>query len=380
LGFPAQKRENHAADPSHNNPNNHHMSKQFRAGVLFGEEVKELLDHAKASEFALPAVNCIGTSSVNATLAAAREVNSPVMVQFSNGGAHFFIGKGITKEGQTGSILGGIAGAHYVDAAAKAYGVPVILNTDHCAKKLLPWVDGMLAAGEEQFAKTGRPLYSSHMLDLSEEPLHENLEICAKYLERMAKMGMTLEIELGVTGGEEDGVDNSGVEESKLYTQPEEVAQAYTTLGKISPNFTVAAAFGNVHGVYKPGNVKLKPSILKDSQDHIQKTLGTGPKPVNFVFHGGSGSTREEIREAIGYGAIKMNLDTDLQWAFWDGIRAYEAKNHDYLQGQIGNPAGADSPNKKYYDPRVWVGAAEDSFTKRLLSSFEDLNCVNRLA
>ena len=356
------------------------MSKQFRAGVLFGEDVKELLDHAKANEFALPAVNCIGTSAVNATLAAASEVNSPVMVQFSNGGAHFFIGKGITKEGQKGSILGGIAGAHYVDAAAKAYGVPVILNTDHCAKKLLPWVDGMLAASEEQFAKTGKPLYSSHMLDLSEEPLHENLEICAKYLGRMSKMGMTLEIELGVTGGEEDGVDNSGVEESKLYTQPEEVAQAYTTLGKISPNFTVAAAFGNVHGVYKPGNVKLKPSILKDSQDYIEKTLGTPSKPVNFVFHGGSGSTREEIREAIGYGAIKMNLDTDLQWAFWDGIRAYEAKNHDYLQGQIGNPTGADSPNKKYYDPRVWVGAAEDAFTKRLLASFEDLNCVNRLA
>jgi fructose-bisphosphate aldolase class II len=356
------------------------MSKQFRAGVLFGEEVKELLDHAKANEFALPAVNCIGTSSVNATLAAAREVNSPVMVQFSNGGAHFFIGKGITKEGQKGSILGGIAGAHYVDAAAKAYGVPVILNTDHCAKKLLPWVDGMLAASEGQFAKTGKPLYSSHMLDLSEEPLHENLETCAKYLGRMSKLGMTLEIELGVTGGEEDGVDNSGMEESKLYTQPEEVAQAYTTLGKISPNFTVAAAFGNVHGVYKPGNVKLKPSILKDSQDYIEKTLGTAPKPVNFVFHGGSGSTREEIREAIGYGAIKMNLDTDLQWAFWDGIRAYEAKNHDYLQGQIGNPNGADSPNKKYYDPRVWVGAAEDAFTRRLLASFEDLNCVNRLA
>ena len=356
------------------------MSKQFRAGVLFGEEVKELLDHAKANSFALPAVNCISTSSVNATLAAAREVNSPVMVQFSNGGAHFFIGKGISKENQLGAILGGIAGAHYVDAAAKAYGVPVILNTDHCAKKLLPWVDGMLAASEEHFAKTCRPIYRSHMLDLSEEPLHENLEICAEYLGRMSRMGMTLEIELGVTGGEEDGVDNSGVEESKLYTQPEEVAQAYTTLGKISPNFTVAAAFGNVHGVYKPGNVKLKPSILKDSQDYIERTLGTGPKPVNFVFHGGSGSTREEIREAIGYGAIKMNLDTDLQWAFWDGIRAYDAKNHDYLQGQIGNPTGPDSPNKKYYDPRVWIGAAEDSFTKRLTASFEDLNCVNRLA
>jgi len=356
------------------------MNKKFRTGVLFGNEVKELLDFAKEAEFALPAVNCIGSSSVNATLAAAREVNSPAIVQFSNGGAHFFIGKGISKENQTGAILGGIAGAHYVDAAAKAYGVPVILNTDHCAKKLLPWVDGMLTASEEEFARSGRPLYSSHMLDLSEESLLENLEICAKYLKRMSKMGMTLEIELGCTGGEEDGVDNTGMDESRLYTQPEEVAQAYFTLSKISPNFTVAAAFGNVHGVYKPGNVKLKPSILKGSQDYIEKTLGTAPKPVNFVFHGGSGSTREEIREAIGYGAIKMNLDTDLQWAFWNGIRVYEASNHDYLQGQIGNPSGADSPNKKYYDPRVWVGAAEDSFTKRLLGSFEDLNCVNRLA
>ncbi|MFV0337827.1 MAG: class II fructose-bisphosphate aldolase [Chthoniobacterales bacterium] len=355
-------------------------TKRFRAGVLFGDEVKELLDYAKANEFALPAVNCISTSTVNATLAAAREVNSPTMVQFSNGGAHFFIGKGITKEGMQGSILGGIAAAHYVDAAAKAYGVPVILNTDHCAKKLLPWVDGMLTAAEEQFAKTGKPLYSSHMLDLSEEPLAENLEICARYLERMSKMGMTLEIELGVTGGEEDGVDNTDVDQTKLYTQPEEVAEAYQVLSKISPNFTIAAAFGNVHGVYKPGNVKLTPKILKNSQDYIEKNLGVGSKPVNFVFHGGSGSSREEIREAIGYGAVKMNLDTDLQWAFWDGIRVYEAKNHDYLQGQIGNPTGADAPNKKIYDPRVWLGAGEDSFTNRLKVSFEDLNCLNRNA
>jgi len=355
-------------------------NKRFRAGVLFGDEVKELLDHAKAEAFALPAVNCIGTSSINAALAAGREVNSPMMIQFSNGGAHFFIGKGISKDKQLGPILGGIAGAHFVDAAAKAYGVPVILNTDHCAKKLLPWVDGMLAAGEEQFAKTGKPLFSSHMLDLSEEPLAENIEICCRYLERMAKIGMTLEIELGVTGGEEDGVDNSGVEESSLYTKPEEVALAYEALGKISPNFTIAAAFGNVHGVYKPGNVKLKPPILRDSQEYIEKKFGTAPKPVNFVFHGGSGSSREEIREAIGYGAIKMNLDTDLQWAYWDGIRAYDAKNHDYLQGQIGNPTGPDAPNKKFYDPRIWLGAAEDSFTKRLVASFEDLDCIGRNA
>ncbi len=355
-------------------------SHRFRSGVLFGDEVKEVLDYAKENAFALPAVNCINTNSINAAVAAGREVGSPMMIQFSNGGAQFFIGKGISKEGQLGAILGGIAGAHYVDAAAKAYGVPVVLNTDHCAKKLLPWVDGLLQASEEQFEKTGRPLYSSHMLDLSEEPLDENLETCATYLKRMKKMGMTLEIELGVTGGEEDGVDNSDVDESRLYTQPEEVAQAYQVLNPISPNFTVAAAFGNVHGVYKPGNVKLKPTILKDSQDYIESTLGTGPKPVNFVFHGGSGSTREEIREAIGYGAIKMNLDTDLQWAFWDGIREYEAKNHDFLQGQIGNPNGPDSPNKKYYDPRVWLAAGESAFTKRLIASFEDLNCIGRNA
>jgi fructose-bisphosphate aldolase class II len=355
-------------------------NKKFRAGVLFGDEVKELLDYAKATEFALPAVNCIGTSSVNAALAAAREVNSPIIIQFSNGGAHFFIGKTISKEKQTGAILGGIAAAHYVGHAAKAYGVPVILNTDHCAKKLIPWVEGMLEASEEHFAKFGSPLFSSHMLDLSEEPLDENIDISSKFLERMSKMGMTLEIELGVTGGEEDGVDNSGVEEAKLYTQPEEVAAAYEALMKISPDFTVAAAFGNVHGVYKPGNVKLKPTILKNSQDYIAEKFGTAPKPVNFVFHGGSGSSREEIREAISYGAIKMNLDTDLQWAFWDGIREYDAKFHDYLQGQIGNPEGPESPNKKYYDPRIWIGAAESSFTKRLITSFEDLNCVNRNA
>ena len=355
-------------------------NKRFRAGVLFGDEVKELLDYAKANEFALPAVNCISTSTVNATLAAAREVNSPTMVQFSNGGAQFFIGKGVSKDKQLGPIMGGVAGAQYVDQAAKAYGVSVVMNTDHCAKKLLPWIDGLLAASEEQFAKTGKPLYSSHMLDLSEEPLDENIETCKKYLARMAKMGITLEIELGVTGGEEDGVDNTGVDESRLYTQPEEVAKAYSELSPISPNFTVAAAFGNVHGVYKPGNVRLKPTILKDSQEYIQKKLGTGPKPVNFVFHGGSGSSREEIREAIGYGAVKMNLDTDLQWAFWDGIRAYEAKNRDYLQGQIGNPEGPDSPNKKYYDPRIWLGAGEAAFTKRLIGSFEDLNCTNRNA
>jgi len=353
---------------------------KFRAGVLFGDEVGEVFADAKANSYALPAVNCISSSSVNAALAAARKVQSPIIVQFSNGGAHFFIGKSVTKENQTGAVLGGIAAAHYTAQAAEAYGVPVILHTDHCARKLLPWVDGLLDAGEKHFKAAGRPLYSSHMLDLSEEPLEENIATCQEYLKRMAPLGMTLEIELGVTGGEEDGVDNTAVDESRLYTQPEHVAHAYETLGKISPRFTVAAAFGNVHGVYKPGNVKLKPPILDASQKFIEKKFGTGPKPVNFVFHGGSGSSREEIREAIGYGAIKMNLDTDLQWAYWDGVRAYEAKNHDYLQGQIGNPKGPDAPNKKFYDPRTWVGSAEESFTARLEKAFEDLNCIKRNA
>jgi fructose-bisphosphate aldolase, class II len=345
----------------------------FRPGVLFGDEVSEVFAHAKANRYALPAVNCISTSSVNASLAAARDLGSPIIIQFSNGGAHFFIGNTTPKANQEGAICGGIAAAHYVAQAAEAYGVSVILNTDHCARKIIAWVDGMLEAGEKHFAEMGRPLFSSHMLDLSEEPLEENIATCAAYLRRMDKIGMTLEIELGVTGGEEDGVDNSDVDESRLYTQPEHVAHAYEVLGAISPRFTVAAAFGNVHGVYKPGNVKLKPSILDASQKFIQQKFGTGPQPVNFVFHGGSGSSREEIREAVGYGAIKMNLDTDLQWAFWDGVRAYEAENHDCLQAQIGNPKGPDAPNKKYYDPRVWLGAAEASFSARLKQSFEDL-------
>ena len=351
---------------------------KFRAGVLFGDEVTEVFNHAKANNYAIPAVNSTSSLTVNATLAAAAQVGSPVIVQFSNGGAHFFIGRTISKEAQKGAIEGSIAAAHYIAQAAETYGVPVILNTDHCAKKLLPWIDGVLAASEANFAKTGKPLYSAHMLDFSEESLDENLTLCEQYLTRMAKIGISLEIELGITGGEEDGVDNTHVDESRLYTQPEHVAEAYTRLSKISPNFTIAASFGNVHGVYKPGNVKLKPAILDASQKYIEQNLKTGAKPVNFVFHGGSGSSREEIREAISYGAIKMNLDTDLQWALWDGVRAFEAENHDYLQGQIGNPKGEDAPNKKYYDPRVWLGKGEDAFSKRLVQSFEDLNCMAR--
>lgn len=356
------------------------MAAKFRAGVLHGEEVRELLRDAIEREYALPAVNVIGSNSVNAVLETAREVNSPVIIQFSHGGAAFFAGKGLANDQHQASIAGGIAGARHVHTVAKAYGVPVILHTDHCAANLLPWVDGLLEEGKREFERNGAPLYSSHMLDLSEEPLHENIETCVNYLKRMAPLGMALEMELGVTGGEEDGVDNTGVDSSKLYTQPAEVAQAYEHLSAVSPMFTVAAAFGNVHGVYKPGNVKLMPVILKNSQDYIRERFGTGNKPVSFVFHGGSGSTREEIREAISYGAIKMNIDTDMQWAFLCGVRDYIDKKHAYLEEQIGNPEGADKPNKKYYDPRVWLREGEKTFVQRLKTAFEDLNCLNRNA
>jgi fructose-bisphosphate aldolase class II len=353
--------------------------KRFRPGVLHGDEVTELLNYANEHDFALPAVNVTGTNSVNAVLETAAAVNSPVIIQFSHGGAAFYAGKGLSNENQRAAILGGVSGAMHVHAMAGAYGVPVILHTDHCALNIIDWVDGLLTEGELFYARNGYPLYSSHMLDLSEEPLHENIEISAKHLARMAKMGMTLEIELGVTGGEEDGVDNSAVDSSRLYTQPHEVSYAYEELGKVSPRFTIAAAFGNVHGVYKPGNVKLQPVILKNSQDYIREKFGLASKtPVNFVFHGGSGSTRDEIREAISYGAVKMNIDTDMQWAFWDGVRSFYEAKKGYLQGQIGNPDGADKPNKKYYDPRVWLREGEKTFVTRLKTAFEDLNCIGR--
>ena len=354
-------------------------NKKFRAGVLYGDEVTELLDYANKHNFAMPAVNVIGTNTINAALECARDVNSPIIIQFSNGGAYFNAGKGLSNEDQKAAIAGGVAGALHVQQMAELYNVPVILHTDHCAKKLLPWINGLLEASERKFEATGQPLYSSHMIDLSEEPIEENIEISAKYLKRMAKMGMTLEIELGVTGGEEDGVDNTGIDSSKLYTQPEEVAYAYEELKKVSDKFTIAAAFGNVHGVYKPGNVELTPKILKNSQEYVKEKFGLdSANPINFVFHGGSGSSREEIREAIDYGAVKMNIDTDTQWAFWDGIRAHEETNKAYLQDQIGNPDGADKPNKKNYDPRVWLRAAEVSFKNRLEQAFEDLNCIDR--
>ena len=355
------------------------IKEAIQPGVLHGDQVQALLSFAQDQNFALPAVNVIGSNSINAVLETSRDVNSPVMIQFSNGGAHFNAGKGLSNEGQAAAIIGAVSGAHHVHDVAKAYGVPVVLHTDHAAKKLLPWIDGMLDAGEEFHAKHGKPLFSSHMIDLSEEPLEENVGICKEYLKRMDKMGMTLEIELGVTGGEEDGVDNTDVDSSRLYTQPEEVAYAYEQLMEVSHRFTVAAAFGNVHGVYKPGNVELRPIILKNSQEHIQEKFNTGDNPVDFVFHGGSGSPQHQIREAIEYGAIKMNIDTDMQWAFWDGVRDYYVTKEGYLQGQIGNPDGDDVPNKKYYDPRSWLRAAEQSFVDRLKVAFDDLNAVGVL-
>lgn len=354
------------------------ISDKIQPGVVSGDNVQFIFEQAKANKFALPAVNVVGTNSINAVLEAAAKVNSPVIIQFSNGGGAFYAGKGIKVDGMEAAISGTISGAMHIHHMAELYGVPVILHTDHAAKKLLPWIDGLLDAGEEFFEQTGKPLFSSHMLDLSEEPLEENLEICKTYLERMSKMGMTLEIELGITGGEEDGVDNTDVDSSKLYTQPEEVAMAYEVLSSVSNRFTIAAAFGNVHGVYKPGNVKLEPVILKNSQEYIKEKFGTGDNPVSFVFHGGSGSDPAQIKESLGYGVVKMNIDTDTQWAFWNGIREYEAKFHDYLQGQIGNPDGDDSPNKKYYDPRKWLRQGEVSTVKRLEQAFANLNCVNR--
>ncbi len=355
------------------------MSHNIQPGVATGDAVQEIFKLAKAKKFALPAVNVTGNNTINTVLETAKELNSPVIIQFSNGGAIFNAGKGLDNTDQKAAIAGAVAGAKHVHELAVAYGVPVILHTDHAAKKLLPWIDGLLEASEKHFAETGAPLFSSHMIDLSEEPLEENIAICKEYLKRMDKMGMTLEIELGITGGEEDGVDNSDVDESKLYTQPEEVNYSYEQLSEVSSRFTVAAAFGNVHGVYKPGNVKLTPKILDNSQKFIEAKHGLEHNPIDFVFHGGSGSSVEEIRESIGYGAIKMNIDTDLQYAFMEGIRDYMSENTAYLQSQIGNPSGPDAPNKKYYDPRVWLRKGEATLKARLIKAFEDLNNINTL-
>jgi fructose-bisphosphate aldolase, class II len=353
---------------------------KYRAGVLFGKELEALYDDAKQNEFALPAVNCTGTNSINATLEAAAKVNSPVIIQFSNGGAQFIAGKGMPNDKMQANISGAISGALHIHNVAQYYGVPVILHTDHAAKKWLPWISALIDAGEQYYKEKGQPLFSSHMLDLSEEPIQENIETSVAFFKRMAPLGMSIEIELGVTGGEEDGVDNSGVENDKLYTQPEHVAYAFEDLGKVGNLFTVAAAFGNVHGVYSPGNVELRPIILKNSQDYIKEKYNAGEKPVYFVFHGGSGSPQHQIREAISYGAIKMNIDTDLQWAFWEGVLLNYKKSEHYLQAQLGNPEGAEKPNKKYYDPRVWLRKGEETFIKRLEVAFNDLNCINRNA
>ena len=355
------------------------MAHNIKPGVAFGDQVQEVFKYAKEKGFALPAVNVTSSSTINGVLETAAKLNSPVIIQFSNGGAAFMAGKGLSNENQKAAIIGAVAGAKHVHTLAEAYGVPVILHTDHCAKKLLPWIDGLLDAGEEFMKQFGKPLFSSHMIDLSEESIEENIEISKKYLARMEKLGMTLEIELGITGGEEDGVDNSDVDTSRLYTQPEEVAYAYEELSKVSHRFTIAAAFGNVHGVYKPGNVKLTPVILKNSQEYVAKKYNLAHNPVDFVFHGGSGSTLEEIREAISYGVIKMNIDTDLQFAYTEGVRDYMVSKIDYLKTQIGNPEGADVPNKKYYDPRAWVRQGELTFNARLEEAFKDLNNVNTL-
>jgi len=356
------------------------MSKKFPGGVITGDGVQAIFNDAQEHEYALPAVNVVGSNTVNAVLETAAEVNSPVMIQFSNGGGVFNAGKSLSNEGQKAAIAGSVSGAMHVHAMAEAYDVPVILHTDHAARKLLPWIDGLMDAGEKFHQSEGKPLYSSHMLDLSEEPIEDNLSTCREYFVRMNQLDMTVEIELGVTGGEEDGVDNTDIDTARLYTQPEEVNQAYEVLSEVSSRFTVAAAFGNVHGVYKPGNVELTPKILLNSQEFLREKHGLSEKPIHFVFHGGSGSSREQIREAIGYGVVKMNLDTDMQWAFWDGVHGYYNSNKDYLQAQLGNPEGEDKPNKKFYDPRAWLRSGEQAFVTRLKASFDDLNCINRNA
>ena len=355
------------------------ISDVVKPGVVTGDDVQKVFQIARENNFALPAVNCVDTNTINAVIETAAKVGSPVIVQFSNGGAQFIAGKGLKLEGQECAVLGAVSGAKHVHLMAEKYGVPVIVHTDHCAKKLLPWVDGLLDAGETHFAKTGKPLFSSHMIDLSEETLKDNIDICCQYLARMSAMKMTLELELGCTGGEEDGVDNSHMDSSALYTQPEDIAYAYERLSAISPRFTIAASFGNVHGVYKPGNVKLTPKILDNSQKYVSEKFNLPEKSLNFVFHGGSGSTPEEIAEAVSYGVIKMNIDTDTQWANWAGVLDYYKANEAYLQGQLGNPEGPDAPNKKYYDPRVWLRKGQDSLVARLELAFKELNAINVL-
>jgi len=356
------------------------MPESIHPGVVTGQAYIDLINHAKENGYAIPAVNCVSSSGINACLEAARANDAPIIIQFSAGGGQFYAGKGLDNSNYHAAIAGCVSGAFHVRTMAEQYGVPVILHTDHCGKKLLPWMDGLLEASERYYATHGEPLFSSHMIDLSEEPLEENLEICKQYLARMKKIDISLEMELGITGGEEDGVDNTDAAPEDLYSKPEEIWQTVETLSQVEGgHFTVAAAFGNVHGVYSPGNVKLTPKILKGGQDYCNEKLSTTGKPVSFVFHGGSGSDQKDIEESIGYGVVKMNIDTDTQWSYWSGVREFEAKYHDYLQSQIGNPEGADKPNKKYYDPREMMRAAEKKTVERLTQSFADLKCVNIL-
>ena len=352
----------------------------YKPGIVYGEALQSLYKDAKQKGFAIPAVNTIGTNSINAVLETAAKVNSPVIIQLSNGGARFIAGNGLDNTDLRANIAGAVAGAMHVHQMAKYYGIPVVLHTDHAARQWLPWISELITEGMRFYMEKRIPMFSSHMLDLSEENLVDNIAISKSYFKKMHRIGMGIEIELGVTGGEEDGLDNSHVENEKLYSQPEDVAFAYHELGKVGNLFTIAAAFGNVHGVYSPGNVELKPEILAQSQAFIQKKYNTGDKPVDFVFHGGSGSSKEQIKEAISYGVIKMNIDTDMQWAFWEGIQQFYTANEGYLKTQLGNPIGADKPNKKYYDPRVWLRKGEENFVARLEEAFADLNCINRNA
>lgn len=351
-----------------------------KSGVIYGDDVRALFDYAQEKGFAIPAINVTSSSTVVAALEAARDAKSPIILQTSQGGAAYFAGKGVSNTDQKASIAGSVAAAHYIRAIAPAYGIPVVLHTDHCAKKLLQWFDGMLEADEKFFAENGTPLFSSHMLDLSEETDDENIAECVRYFKRMAKMNQWLEMEIGITGGEEDGVNNENVDKESLYTQPETVYAVYEALEPISPNFSIAAAFGNVHGVYKPGNVVLRPSILGEHQKYAAGKIGTTNKhPLYLVFHGGSGSSQEEFDTAISNGVVKVNLDTDCQYAYLTGIRDYVLNKKDYLLSQVGNPEGEDKPNKKYFDPRVWVREGEKTMSARISEALDIFHTKGQL-
>ncbi|WP_343190217.1 class II fructose-bisphosphate aldolase [Buchnera aphidicola (Mollitrichosiphum nigrofasciatum)] len=352
----------------------------IKPGVISGSEARKIFNFAKKNNFAIPAINCINTDSINTVLKTAYKCNSPVIIQLSYGGAKFFSGSSLYKiEKKNNAIIGAVAAAKYVHYISKYYKIPVILHTDHCDKKLLPWVKELIHIGTKFFKKNKFPLFSSHMIDLSKEPLKENITTCVKYLKKCSRINMLLEIELGCTGGEEDGIDNTNIKQEKLYTTPKDVKYAYKKLNKISKNFTIAAAFGNVHGVYKIGNIILKPEILKKSQKYIQKKYKLKNNPLNFVFHGGSGSSKKDIQNSIKYGVVKFNIDTDLQWSTWKGILKFYKSNKLFLQSQLGNPSGKNEPNKKFYDPRIWIQSAQNTAHKNLKKYFKKLNSYNIL-